>query len=92
MKNLKSFILTTAGLALISFSLASTGCKDGGDECDAVVAHTIKLMPAEFAEQAKKGKDEMVKKCKELPAEGRKCVLDAKGLEDLGACKKYEKK
>ena len=76
------------GLVLASaVALGSAGCKGDEASCDKVVDHTLSIMPAEFAEQAKKDREGMLKKCEEASVEERKCALKAKDLQALGACR-----
>jgi len=84
MKKLITFPLIAS--AALAFTLATgTGCKDK-NSCDAVVDHTLSIMPKEIAEMAGKDKAAMVKKCEELPEASRKCAMEAKDFAALNAC------
>ena len=87
---IKSIIAASTLALTIAIAGAQTGCKDQND-CDAVIDHTLTLMPKEFADAAKADRKGMLKKCEEASPEARKCLLAAKNLEDLGACSKKHK-
>lgn len=87
---LKSIIAASTLALTMAVAGAQTGCKDK-NECDAVIDHTLKLMPKEFADAAKADRSAMLKKCEEASPEARKCLLAAKNLEDLGACSQKHK-
>lgn len=71
--------------SLLALSLFS-GCKKKEASCDAVVDHTLSLMPPEMQGKLKDGKAEAIAKCEKMSPESRKCALDAKSLDDLMKC------
>jgi hypothetical protein len=73
-------------LFVTSLTLSLVACK-GSDSCDKVVDHTLGLLPAEMRSMAG-DKAPMIAKCeKEMTAEVRSCVLAAKSIPALQACK-----
>ena len=75
---------TPTAAALLLAAGSQLGCKDDAS-CDAVVDHTLSLMPAEFKENA--DKKDMIAKCEKMPVEVRTCALQADQLEAMAACR-----
>lgn len=74
--------------SLLVMSLATTACSKKQSSCEAVVDHTLSLMPPEMQGKLKDGKADAIAKCQKMSPEARQCALDAKSLEDLMKCPK----
>lgn len=80
----------TAALALaLPLVLGSAACNKDDASCEAVVDHTLSLLPAEWKAQADEA--DMIAKCeKETTEAQRRCAVAAESMEALAACKKEE--
>ena len=81
-----AFSACVAGLSL------GTGCDDKsgsgatGDDCKEVVDHMLTLLPEAAAQKAKKERKGLLKKCRDLSAKEKRCVLEATTFETMRTC------
>lgn len=70
---------------VVATAFSATACsKDGGGECEKVVAHTAKLIGMEIPAEEKK---QAIQRCEKEPASVRACALKSKSVEELMSCK-----
>jgi hypothetical protein len=64
----------------------AAGCSKSGSDCDAVVDHTVSLLPENMQAKIKEGRADAIGKCEKVSPEARKCVLAAASMQDLMKC------
>jgi hypothetical protein len=73
---------------LLSLTVTTTACSKKSNSCDAVVDHTLTLLPNEMKSMVAGDKASAIAKCEKMSPEARQCAADASSLEDLMKCPK----
>lgn len=86
MTNFANSLRSTFTTLTLLMALTANACSSSSaaPTCDAVVAHTAKLLKMEFEGEAKQ---KAIAKCEKTPANVRACALKAEDLQQLAACK-----
>jgi hypothetical protein len=73
---------------ILALTTMTTACSKKSNSCDAIVDHTLTLLPNEMKSMVAGDKASAVAKCEKMSPEARQCAADANSLEDLMKCPK----